>query len=36
VIVLSGTSSSGKTSLAEAIRRRLAVPAVLIEADQAP
>jgi len=36
VIVQSGTSLSGKTSLAKAIQRRLAVPSALIEADRAP
>lgn len=35
VIVVSGSSSSGKTSLATALQRRLAVPTVLIEADRA-
>jgi chloramphenicol 3-O phosphotransferase len=35
VILLSGASSSGKTSLARALQRRLADPAVLVEADRA-
>ena len=35
VILLSGPSSSGKTSLAKALQQRLPVPAVLLEADRA-
>lgn len=35
VILLSGPSSSGKTSLARALQQRLPVPAVLVEADRA-
>ncbi|MGH8882592.1 MAG: phosphotransferase-like protein [Stackebrandtia sp.] len=34
MILLSGSSSSGKTSLGQALQRRLAVPAVLVEADR--
>ena len=34
VIILSGTSSSGKSSLARLLQRRLSIPAVLIEADR--
>jgi chloramphenicol 3-O phosphotransferase len=34
VIVLSGASSSGKTTLAEALQRRLRAPAVRVEADR--
>ncbi len=34
VILLSGASSSGKSSLAKALQRRLRVPAVLVEADR--
>ncbi len=34
VILLSGASSSGKTSLAKELQRRLRVPAVLVEADR--
>ena len=34
VIILSGTSSSGKSSLAKVLQRRLSLPAVLIEADR--
>ncbi len=32
--MLSGASSSGKTSLAKALQRRLCAPAVLVEADR--
>ena len=35
VIVVSGPSSSGKSSLARALQRRLGVAAVLVEADRA-
>lgn len=34
VFLLSGASSSGKTSLAKALQRRLPTPAVLLEADR--
>ncbi|GAA2760578.1 phosphotransferase-like protein [Actinopolymorpha rutila] len=34
VIMLSGSSSAGKTSLAKALQRRMAVPAILVEADR--
>ena len=34
VVMLSGTSSSGKSSLARALQRRLAIPTVLAEADR--